>query len=219
MAKNYVDSGAGKTTSVMDANNASNLITQSNDSFRAAAPAAHADFNGQLCLTMTGNLFYDTNQAASFWAFAHQPGVIYDISTPISVAGTQVVWETTNNFATAFIQRYWAGNQSQHTMRPQASPVANATAIAGTSLAGSPMVARTRVDSTTLYGKRTGLSEQTAALASAPDASSPSRGLGLGRNGLTSDYRWALLAFFPVLTAGQMALVESWISQTYGLAT
>jgi hypothetical protein len=202
-------------------------------SSKAALPAAHADFAGNLCITTTGAEAYQSNATMAAWVRTADGSNIetFRLFTPLAGAGTRVLDATTFAGVAPGHQFYWdpassvtvslnrSGGGSQDVVTPQSL---NATAV------GTPTYASVRFanpgDPNQFECRRKGSLAASGAFSNPPTASGVSaQPLTLFSNAypgasLGAICRWVWWGAFPALTAQQRSVIHAWILEEYGIA-
>lgn len=225
-------SGTGDVLSVHDRRDDTHVLTQADTAKQVDPPAAHADFAGQLCLTLTGAEWYQSNRPPSYWIWGSN-GTGVDIyfaatnlqsSTPAQcMLATQNISAHTVGFAVQIDGS--AGNFGWYVNNGTAYAVSRndtnqfATGSPGWACAshldGDPAEVIKRKQATTIFSG--------AGAAPAPSASDPVGTLRLGASAVTGSFRFVgrvrSALFFPRLTTTQRsATVDLFMAQDTGIA-
>lgn len=231
LASRYIADGAN-LGSLVDLNDAGHLITRPTGSNQSAVPAAHADFNGRLCVTTTGSEAYQSNRSVAFWGRISSGADVETVRvwTPLAGAGTRVLDATSFTGNATGHQFYWdpasnvtaslnrSGGGSQDSMTPQSF---GATGV------GTPTYAWIRFknpgDTNQFECRRKGSLATSGAYTNPPTVGSATAPLTLFSNGfpapsLGAVCRWAYFGMFPALTAAQRTVVNAWIQAEFGIA-
>jgi hypothetical protein len=214
-----IDGGSGKVRAIVDYWDLQHWLDQSDTTKQCALPAAHADFQGKLCLTFVSASAtrYQSNRSAASWGPYTRDGTpgaeICAALTPTDASGTRIVLSTGTS-----------GNREQLDYAPGTGVVrwhAGAITCAGAVTTNVP----------TYWAKyyQEGLSPEVATFVKGtPSTTSPENpntppetSLVLGSaasGGNAAGMRFVFLMFWPVLSAGGRSTVRQYTQQTYGIA-
>ncbi len=227
-ADNYVESGdyPGFVESFVDHNDPTHLLTQTDPAKMVGVPEAHADFNGQLCVTFTGAEYYESNRAASSWAFRSN-GISteeYAVFTPTqttTASALNTLHDTTSGLTgfSGSILSYWG-----QTTNSCFASTANGAGVIGSATFGALTMQTSSyvgyASSSTSGYMGYNQSVATGITVTGGAVASPANTLRLGRrwSGVQPFYgRWAASFFGPEL-GGSRRLFQDAIENLYGLS-
>lgn len=104
-----VQDPGGKCRAIVDWQDYTHWLDQSDQTKQCAMPAAHADYSGQSCLNFTGAQWYQSNRPASAWSYwIDGTGIAFWFTHTPTAAGTNVALALSTGAGNG-LQIYWSG--------------------------------------------------------------------------------------------------------------
>jgi hypothetical protein len=221
-----IDGGSGKTRAVADYNDLAHWLDQSDTTKQCALPAAHADFQGKLCLTFTApdlknylsNLTGNVN-----WMHDGSGGEFFFVNTPTTTGNVATVVGSRNTSGRGFsLGRNASSASFWYVLTAANGFVISQTDPTNSWLQDVPTYINASYaisDTPDATVRRRGITLTSGNQAIAPESGASSQALRLGSDG--SNYfrgRWRSLLFFPPLSVAQRSIVQQYIQQDTGIA-
>ncbi len=217
----------GYVLRIVDHNDPTHWLEQTDPAKQVAMPAAHADFGGRLCFNFTGAEYYDSNRSIAYWQYMHNGtgGGCYAVLTLTDLAASRFVAMNRGNanrgFDLAFFTTPFVAGQVLTT----AGTVVNANITPPA--VGTPV----QVGFNYLEGgatpseyafKITGAAELTGNSTGAPDAADALTTMRVGARGVSNDFqfrgRLAFIAFPGAFDATGRATMRAGLQGLTGVA-